>query len=132
VTGVEPCVRRYYASACDDARRAIEDGAPDPATLPGTRLRVESWQPREPHRYAKTPAWDARMILETLAADAEKREKCAGRSWHVGGGQWLSACGYCDAYTLTDQAMPAYATTGPHMVAEHGAKVPGINVGLLP
>ena len=105
------------------------------ATLPGVRIDCEWWSTegvaRDAHRYAATPAWDAARILADLAADAALRERMAGRSWHVGGNLWLTACGTCDAYTLTHGVMPPYATIGPHMVAEHDARVGGINVGLL-
>ncbi|MDF2506323.1 MAG: hypothetical protein K0Q52_182 [Microbacterium sp.] len=104
-----------------------------PDTLPGVRVHVASWSTPDEARdkYTATPAWDARMILETLAADPDKRAACAGRSWHIGAGKWLSACGYCDAYSLTDGPMPSWCNLGPHMVAEHAARVPGINVGIM-
>lgn len=99
-----------------------------------TQIEVASWKTAEQAaaEYANTPGWDGDYILAQLAADPVTREKCAGRSWHVGGGVWLSACGYCDAYSLTYGTVPAYANLGPHMVSEHGAKVGGINVGMLP
>ena len=98
------------------------------------RIPVESWlTPQEARtRYARTIVHDADMIRDTLAADPDLRERMAGRSWHVGRGEWLTVCGYCDAYALTLGPMPLYATLGPHMVADHAARVPGINVGILP
>lgn len=104
------------------------------ATLPGVRIDVDSWQTAEQARlqYGPTPDWDAADILGQLAADPALRLKCAGRSWHVGNGEWLSACGYCDAYSISYGVLPAWRNLGPHMVTEHGARVGGINVGMLP
>ncbi|MEV5068900.1 hypothetical protein MRBLMI12_000456 [Microbacterium sp. LMI12-1-1.1] len=127
-----------------EARIAAAYAADDlAATLPGVRLNVPWWSAESAardlagmRRYhganAEKSNWDALRILGDLAADAALRERVAGRSWHVGGNLWLSVCGHCDAYTLTHGSMPTYATIGPHMVTEHGAKVGGINVGLLP
>lgn len=111
----------------DDIPGALRD-------LPGTRLEVTSWMSGAAARskYGATPDWDAQMILETFAADPSIRERCAGRSWHVGEGIWLSTCGYCDAYVFTAGSQPVYSTIGPHMVEAHGAQVPGINVSMLP
>lgn len=104
-----------------------------PDTLPGFRIDVESRHTADEaaERYGDTPGWDAAYILTELAADPAKREKCAGRSWHIGGGEWLSACGYCAAYSITHGVVPAWRNLGPHMVTEHGAQVPGINVGMM-
>lgn len=97
------------------------------------RIAVRSWQTREDaaQKYAGALAHDAQLIRSELAADPELRARMAGRSWHVGNGYWLSVCGACDAYSLTDGAMPAWANLGPHMVSEHGSQVAGINVGML-
>jgi hypothetical protein len=96
-------------------------------------MPVESWNSPDEARlkYADTPGWDAADILAQLAADPELRERMAGRSWHVGGGEWLTACGHCDAYAVTWGVVPSWSNLGPHMVAEHGAQVAGINVGIL-
>lgn len=108
------------------------------ATLPGTRLEVEWWNAefsaREARRmtYGPLNTWNALEILSQLAhVDDLTRERLAGHAWHVGGGLWLTICGHCDAYSITHGHMPTYATIGPHMVAEHDARVGGINVGLL-
>lgn len=95
-------------------------------TVPGTRLDVESWMtPAEAQfKYPETPTWPVAKIIEA-------RAKAGGRSFHVGGGQWLMVCPHCDAYTLTWGSLPIYYAVGPHMVEAHDAKVPGINVGML-
>lgn len=91
------------------------------------QIEVDSWlmpwEARE--KYNRTHVWDRAVIQEQVT------EKHAGQSWHIGNGVWLSVCGHCPAFTLTYGAMPVYATIGPHMVAEHGVQVAGINAGLL-
>jgi len=60
----------------------------------------------------------------------------AGRCAHIGDGVWMHRCPEpeCDAFTLSWGALPAYpyqTGVGHHAVAEHGAQVAGINVGIL-
>ena len=126
--------------ASDATRAAFQAGeitlgeAFDRANIESAQIPVESWLTPEDARekYASTWVWDMAVILAQVAGDAELRKRVEGQSWHVGGGQWLAVCGDCEKYTITYGAMPIYRTIGPHMVAEHGALVGGINVGMLP
>ncbi|MBC9927357.1 hypothetical protein [Leucobacter sp. cx-169] len=54
-----------------------------------------------------------------------------GRSAHIGGGVWESACSECDQKVRHVGSVPRHGSIGPHEVEAHGAKVGGINVGLL-
>lgn len=66
--------------------------------------------------YSRTPIWTPRRGL------------CV----HIGGGVFVTVCGECDHAMRSLGGVPRYATVGAHEVAEHGALVPGINVGMLP
>lgn len=95
-----------------------------------TLYAVDSWMTAGEalDKYGATPDWPMDRIL---ALEGEDRTRATGRSWHVGGGQWLAICPDCDAYTLTYGSLPIYYGIGVHMVEAHGSQVPGINVGLL-
>lgn len=88
--------------------------------LPAANLEIEvgSWltEDEAADKYAETLVW-----LPT-----------PGRQVHVGGGLWVTMCHECPAWSKTWGSQPIYSTIGPHEVAEHGAQVAGINVGLLP
>lgn len=62
--------------------------------------------------------------------------RVTGRQIHLKDGLWLTRCHEpeCDAYLLSWGTLPGYAYKvgmGTHEIEAHGAKIPGINVGLM-